>query len=133
VTEDPQSFGTWLDNYTKINYDASLSLNQVYEYAEFNMDFQHSEGPARNNIYTIGTGKLDPTIDAEIDRVKTLTNHEEFVKAMHDLQIKIYEKGPAFLPLVSPYSFTLFQARVKGYPQGTGASALYVNDWYLEG
>jgi len=132
VKEDPQSFGTWLDNYTKINYDASLSLNQVYEYAEFNMDFQHSEGPARNNIYTVGTGKLDPSIDAEIDRVKTLTNHEEFVKGMHDLQVKIYEKGPSFLPLVSPYSFTLFQPRVKQYPQGTGASALYVNDWYLE-
>ncbi len=35
------------------------------------MDFQHSEGPARNNIYAIGVGKLYPEIDAEIDRVKT--------------------------------------------------------------
>jgi len=133
VKQDPQNFGTWLDNYTKINYDASLSLNQIYEYAEFNMDFQHSEGPARNNIYTIGIGKLYPEIDAEIDRVKTLTNHEEFVKAMHNLQIMIYEKGPGFLPLVSPYSFTLYQPRVKGIPQGIGASGNFVNDWYLEG
>ena len=50
-SKDPQAFATWLDNYTNLNYDASLALNQVYEYAEFNMDFQHSEGPARNKIY----------------------------------------------------------------------------------
>jgi len=131
VTQDPQAFGTWLDNYTNLKYDASLALNQVYEYAEFSMDFQHSEGPARNNIYTVGVGKLYPEIDAKIDEVKTLTNHEEFVKGMHDLQKLIYSKGPSFLPLVSPYSFTLFQPRVKNVPEGIGASGLYVTTWFL--
>ena len=33
VEADPQPFATWLDNYTNLKYDASLSLNQVYEYA----------------------------------------------------------------------------------------------------
>jgi peptide/nickel transport system substrate-binding protein len=60
VGKDPQAFGTWLDNYTNLKYDASLALNQVYEYAEFEMDFEHSEGPARNHIYTIGVGALYP-------------------------------------------------------------------------
>jgi ABC-type transport system substrate-binding protein len=132
VKEDPQAFAVWLDNYTKLEYDASLALNQVYEYAEFNLDFQHSEGPARNKIYAVGVGKLYPEIDAEIDRVKTLTNHADFVKGMHDLQVMIYDKGASFLPLVSPYSFTLYQPRVKAIPEGIGASGLYVNDWYLE-
>lgn len=132
VEAEALAFGTWLDRYTNRDYDASLALNQIYEYAEFNLDFQHSEGPARNNIYTYGTGAVDPAIDAEIDRVKGVTDPEEFVKAIRALQVQIYERGPAFLPLVSPYSFTLFQDYVKNYPQGLGASALYTNNWWLE-
>ena len=133
VTPDPQPFGTWLDNYTNLKYDASLALNQVYEYPEFNLDFQHSEGPARNNIYAIGVGKLYPEIDKGIDDVKSISNHEEFVKAIKDLQKLIYSKGPTFIPIVSPYSFTLYQSRVHSIPQGIGASGLYVNTWYLDG
>jgi hypothetical protein len=44
----------------------------------------------------------------------------------------IYEKGPTFLPLVSPYSFTLYQTYVKNITEGIGASALYLNDWWLD-
>ncbi len=132
VQADAQPFATWLDNYTNLKYDASLALNQVYEYAEFDMDFQHSEGPARNNIYATGVGKLYPEIDAAIDDTKTKTKHEDFVKSMHDLQKLIYSKGPTFLPLVSPYAFTLYQSRVKNIPTGLGASGLFVNDWYLD-
>jgi peptide/nickel transport system substrate-binding protein len=132
IEEDPQAFATWLDNYTNLNYDASLALNQVYEYAEFNMDWQHSEGPARNNIYAVGVGKLYPEIDAEIDKVKSVTDPEEFKKAAWDLQRHIYEKGPTFLPLVSPYSFTLYQKYVKNIPEGIGASGLFVNTWYID-
>jgi ABC-type transport system substrate-binding protein len=132
INQQPEAFGTWLDRYTNLDYDASLALNQIYEYAEFNMDFQHSEGPARNNIYTIGMGELYPEIDAEIDRVKTLTDPEEFKEAMHALQRQMYEKGPTFLPLVSPYAFTMFQEFVKNVPQGLGASALYVNQTWLD-
>ncbi len=51
---------------------------------------------------------------------------------MHDLQRLIYSKGPTFLPIVSPYSFTLYQPRVKNIPEGIGASGLFVNTWYLE-
>ena len=104
----------------------------MYEYPEFNMDFQHSEGPARNNIYAVGVGKLYPEIDADIDRVKSLTDPEEFKKGMWDLQRLIYEKGPSFLPFVSPYSFTLYQKYVKGIPEGLGSSGLYVNTFWLD-
>jgi len=132
VEEEPLAFATWLDRYTNLDYDASLALNQVYEYAEFNMDWQHSEGPARNNIYAIGIGKLYPEIDAEIDKVKGITDPEEFKKAAHELQKHIYEKGPAFLPLVSPYAFTLYQTYVKGIREGLGAAGLFLNDWWLD-
>jgi ABC-type transport system substrate-binding protein len=133
VEADAQPFPTWLDNYTNIKYDASLSLNQVYEYPEFNLDFQHSEGPARNNIYAIGVGKLYPQIDADIDTVKATTDHEAFVKAIKDLQKEIYDKGPTFLPFVTPYNFTLYNQRVKNVPAGIGSSGLFVNTWYLDG
>ncbi|HET6615304.1 MAG TPA: ABC transporter substrate-binding protein [Dehalococcoidia bacterium] len=132
VEEEPLAFATWLDRYTNLDYDSTLALNQVYEYAEFNMDWQHSEGPARNKIYATGIGSLYPEIDAEIDRVKGITDPEEFKQASWDLQKMIYEKGPAFLPLVSPYSFTLYQKYVKGITEGIGASALFLNDWWLD-
>jgi peptide/nickel transport system substrate-binding protein len=133
LDEDPQPFATWLDNYTKLEYDCSLALNQIYEYPEFNMDFQHSEGPARNNIYATGVGRLYPEIDAEIDRVKGLTDAEEFYAAIKDLQRLIYEKGPTFIPFVTWNSFTLYHPRVKNIPTGLGGSGLFVNTWYLDG
>ena len=133
VEADAQPFPTWLDNYTNLKYDASLSLNQVYEYAEFNLDFQHSEGPARNNIYAIGVGKLYPQIDADIDKVKSTTDHEAFVKAVKDLQKEIYAKGPTFIPFVTPYTFLLVNQRVKNVPQNLGSSGSFVNTWYLDG
>jgi peptide/nickel transport system substrate-binding protein len=132
VTQDAQAFPTWLDNYTNLNYDASLSLNQVYEYAEFSLDWQHSEGPARNNIYHKGLGAVHPEIDDEIDRIKSLTDPEEFKEAILQWQRDVYEKGPTFMPLVSPFSFTLYHPRVRNITQGIGASGLYVNDWWVE-
>lgn len=132
VQEDAQPFGTWLDNYTNIQYDASLALNQVYEYAEFNMDWQHSEGPARNNIYGIGVGKLYPEIDAAIDESKSVTDPEEFPKKVQEVQRQIYDVGPGFLPIVSPYSFTLYQPYVKNIPEGLGSTGLFLNNWWLE-
>jgi ABC-type transport system substrate-binding protein len=132
VEGDPQAFATWLDNYTNLAYDASLALNQVYEYAEFNLDWQHSEGPARNNIYATGLGALYPEIDTAIDDVKAKANPEEFKAAILDLQKQIYEKGPTFLPIVSPYSFTLYQERVKNIPTGIGSSGLFLQTWWLE-
>jgi ABC-type transport system substrate-binding protein len=133
VEADAQPFATWLERYTNLDYDASLALNQVYEYPEFNIDFQHSEGPARNGIYSIGVCELYPEINQAIDDVKGKTTEEEYYAAIKDLQRLIYEKGPTFIPFVSPYSFTLYQPRVKALPRGIGASGLFVNTWYLEG
>lgn len=133
VKKDPQAFTTWLDNYTNLKYDASLALNQVYEYAEFEMDFEHSEGPARNKIYSIGIGALYSEIDAAIDESKGITDPAAQAKKVQDLQRMIYDKGPMFLPLVTPYAYTLYQPYVKNIPTGIGtASALYLNVTYLD-
>ncbi len=132
VGKDPQAFATWLDNYTNLNYDASLALNQVYEYAEFEMDFQHSEGPARNGIYAVGVGKLYPEIDASIDASKAITDPVKQAAAVQDTQRQIYKKGAAFLPIVTPYSFTLYQPYVKSIPVQIGASALFLTTTYLD-
>ena len=130
VEQDAQDFGTWLDNYTNKNYDISLALNQVYENPETPLDFQHSEGPAGDNIYS--TGLQNPEIDAEIERVKRITDSEELVNAIHELQRKIYEAGPMFLPIVSPFSRTLYWDFVKNIPEGLGVADLLLNDWWLD-
>jgi len=133
IKKDPQAFGTWLDNYTNLKYDASLALNQVYEYAEFELDFQHSEGPARNKIYTIGIGALYPEIDKAIDDSKAVTDPAAQAKKVQDVQRMIYAKGPAFLPLVTPYAYTLYQNYVKNISVNLGtASGLFMNTTYLD-
>lgn len=130
VEQDPQDFGTWLDNYTNKNYDMSFSLNQVYETPEIPLDFQHSKGPAGDEIYS--TGLQDPAIDAAIDAAKTLTNLEELADAIQELQRQIYEAGPVFLPIVSPFSRTLYWNFVKNVPTGLGSTGLLLNDTWLD-
>jgi peptide/nickel transport system substrate-binding protein len=133
INKDPQAFGTWLDNYTNLKYDASLALNQVYEYSEFELDFQHSEGPARNHIYTIGIGALYAEIDQAIDDSKSITDPAAQAKKVQDVQRMIYAKGPAFLPLVTPYAYTLYQKYVKSISVNLGtASGLFLNTAYLD-
>ena len=133
VTKDPQAFGTWLDNYTNLKYDASLSLNQIYETPQFELDFHHSEGPARNHIYAIGVGVLYPEVDKAIDDSKSVTDQAEQVKKVQEAQRLIYSKGAAFLPIVTPYAFTLYQKYVKSIPVALGAaSERFLNTWYLD-
>jgi ABC-type transport system substrate-binding protein len=96
------------------------------------MDFEHSEGPARNKIYTIGVGKLYPEIDKAIDDSKAVTDPAAQAKKVQDVQRMIYAKGPMFLPLVTPNAFTLFQSYVKNIPVGLGASGLFLNTTYLD-
>ncbi|HYM13947.1 MAG TPA: ABC transporter substrate-binding protein [Dehalococcoidia bacterium] len=126
VKADAQAFPTWLGNYTNLKYDASLALNQIYGYAEFEMDFEHSEGAARNHIYSIGIGKLYPEIDAAIDASKGVTDPVAQAKKVQDVQRQIYAKGPMFLPLVTPYAYTLYQSYVKNIPQNIGTDSTYV-------
>jgi ABC-type transport system substrate-binding protein len=124
VQQDPRDLGSWLGDYRNKTYDASLSLNQIYETAEIPLDFQHSKGPAGSNIYA--TGVQDPAIDAAIDATKRITNFDERVKAIQDAQKKIYDAGPACLPLVTPYSRTLYWDFVKDVPTGLGTTGLFL-------
>ncbi len=130
VDQDPQDFGRWLDNYTNKDYDISLALNQIYESPETPLGFQHSKGPSGDNIYS--TGLMDPEIDAAIDAAKTMTDTEELVDAIHDLQRLIYAAGPVYLPLVSPFSRTLYWDFVKNVTPGLGTAELLRNDVWLE-
>ncbi|MGB2695528.1 MAG: ABC transporter substrate-binding protein, partial [Dehalococcoidia bacterium] len=127
VQQDAQDFGTWLDNYTNKNYDASLALNQVYETPEIPLDFQHSKGPAGSNIYS--NGLEDPEVDAAIEATKKITDTQELVDAIHEVQRMIYAKGPMFLPIVSPFSRTLYWDFVKNLPTGRGTADLLLRPY----
>ncbi len=132
VVKDPQAFGTWLTNYTNLKYDASLALNQVYEWAEYEMDFESLHGPAGSDIYTIGLGKLYPEIEQAITDSKGITDPVAQATKVRDVQKMIYAKGPMFLPICTPYSFTLYQPYVMNVPAGVGAaSANFLNRTWL--
>ncbi len=108
----------------------SLSLNQIYETPETPLNFHHSNGPLGDGIYA--TGVQDSAIDAEIERVATITDPEELVEAIHEVQRSIYAAAPMFLPIVSAFNQELFWKFVKNYPGGLGQTQRIINDWWLD-
>jgi peptide/nickel transport system substrate-binding protein len=133
VDEDPQEFTNWLQNYTDVNYDASFSLNQIYETPEAPLDFHHSQGPTSDGNFAIGVGELYPEVDEAIEASKSSVNAEEQLQLVLDAQRLIYEKAPAFLPIMSWTDYTVRQPKIKNWPSGLGtAFELYLNTAYIE-
>ena len=131
IQKDPQAFATWLDNYTNKKYDASLALNQVYETAEFEMDFESKEGPAGSNIYSNGLGAIDPDIEKAILDSKAITDTKQQAAAVQQAQLMMYAKGAMFLPICTPLAFTLYQPYVMDIPAGIGSTGLFLNTLWL--
>ena len=129
VRQDAQDLPSWIGSYANENYDCTLALNQDWETPEIPLNFHHSRGPLGDNSYT--DGLQDPAIDAEIERVNTIVDDEELVDAIHQLQRDIYEAGPTYLPIVSPFNRTLYWNFVKNIPRGLGTLDRFINDWWL--
>ena len=123
--------GAWIGFFTEKNYDASLHPNLAYETPEFPLDFQHSNGPAGSGIFS--NGIQDAEVDAQIDATKEITNSEELVDSIREVQRLIYAKGPADIPIVSPFTRSLIWNFVKNFPTALGTADLLLNDWWLEG
>ncbi len=132
IDKEPLDLGTWLAREAAVDYDASLAPNQIYETAEITLDWHLSVGPTANSQYIIGLGKLYPEIDEAILNSKRTTDPEEHVKRVLDAQRLIYEKGPAYLPIMSWISYTLYHDFVKNVPIGLGNTGGYVNTWWLD-
>ena len=131
VDQQAMDLGSWIVEFTAKNYDASLHPNLAYETPEFPLDFQHSNGPAGSGIFS--NGLQDPEVDAEIEATKEITNSEELVDAIQKVQRVIYDKGPADLPIVSPFTRSLIWNFVKNFPTDLGTADALLNDWWLEG
>ncbi len=133
IEEDVRDFGNWLVNYQNLEYDASLSLNQVYETAEIPLDWHSVNGPQGDRNFGTGIGGLYPEIEAAIADTKTKTDPDEHIAAVLETQRMIYEKGPSFLPIMSWTAFTLYHSYVKNVPTGLGATGLYLwNEAYID-
>lgn len=132
IDERPNDFAAWLGDYTEVNYDASLSLNQIYETPEIALDWHASKGPQGDGNFAIGVGALYPEIDEAILESKRAPNTEEHIKRVRDAQALIYQKGPAFLPIFSWYTYSLYWNFVKNIPQGLGDTGTFMNDWWLD-
>jgi len=132
VQEDPKDFTGWLGDYTGVKYDASLSLNQIYETPEIPVDWHSTKGPQGDGNFAIGIGRLYPEVEQAIHDSKTAPSKDEHVKRVRDAQKVIYEKGPGFLPIFSWYAYTLWQDQVKNIPQGLGDTGTFLADFWLD-
>jgi peptide/nickel transport system substrate-binding protein len=118
VDQDAQDFGTWYSNYQTLNYVASLSLNQSYENPEIPLDAHHSLGVLGDRSFFVGIG--DPEIDAAIEGTKAAFELEERIQRVREAQLLIYDKGPAWLPLVTPFGYTVYNGRLHNVATGLG-------------
>jgi peptide/nickel transport system substrate-binding protein len=131
VTQHPMDLGTWIGQFTEKNYDASLHPNLEYETPEFPLDFQTSLGPAGSGIFS--NGMQDPEVDAAVAATKQITDQDELVAAIHEVQRLIYDRGPTTIPIVSAFTRTLIWNFVKNFPTGGGTADLIKIDFWLDG
>ncbi len=132
IDQEPLDFTTWLSRYISVDYNASLSLNQVYETAETPLDWHSSQGPQGDGQFGIGIGALYPEVDEAIMDSKRVVDLDQQAEAVRDAQRLIYEKGPAFLPIMSWNAFVLRHPFVRDWYPGLGKAGLYLNDWWLD-
>lgn len=118
IEQDPQDFSTWYTNYQQTNYVASLSLNQSYETPEVPLDFQSRGGPLADGSFAKGTG--DPEVEAAIQKTKATFDVKERIQAVRDAQKIIYEKGPTFLPIATPFVYTAYSGKLHNITSGLG-------------
>lgn len=130
VESDPQPFSTWLDNLTKINYDCTLSPNQIYESPEVTLGFHLMSGPFGDGTYVRGLG--DPEIEAGVKKANETLDLQARIDAVHQVQKVIYGKDPACFPLVTPYDYTAYAKRMHDIPSGIGTSAFLVNTFWVD-
>ena len=132
IEQDPQDLLTWLDNYRKRNYEASLAPNQIFENPQTPLNWHHSKGPQGEGSYGVGIG--DPEIDAAVDKVQRTLNLEERIKAAHDAQKLLYAKDPNYFPLISWNTNWLYWSFYKNNPheRGLGATYLRLFDGWLD-
>ncbi len=131
VQEDPKDFTGWLGDYTNVKYDASLSLNQIYETPEIALDFQHSKGPGGDGHFATGVGIIHPEVDDAIINSKKATSLEDLIARLRAAQDVVYKVGPSFLPIMSWYSYTNYWNFVKNI-QVLGDTSTFLSDEWLD-
>ena len=87
-----------------VKYDASLSLNQIYETPEIALDWQHSKGPTGDSHFATGVGLIHPEVDDAIINSKKAKTLDDLVAGVRAAQDAAYKVGPSFLPIMSWYS-----------------------------
>ena len=130
VQEDAKDFTGWLGDYTDVKYDASLSLNQVYETPEIVLDWQSSLGPTGDSHFATGVGKLHPEVDQAITESKKATTLDELITKIKAAQDAAYKVGPSFLPIMSWYTYTNYWNFVKNI-HVLGDTGTFLSDSWL--
>ena len=121
IQEEVQDFSTWLGNYSVVNYDASLALNQIYDTPEIPLDFHAAQGPQGDGNFAIGIGSLFPEIDEAIQQSKRVTDPATQAEQVREVQRQLYARGPAFLPIMSWTGFTMYQPYARNILHGPGS------------
>ncbi len=130
IDDNPLEFTNWLAAYRARDYEMNLGLTQIIETPEQPLNWHTSMGPVGDRSFGVGLG--NPEIDAAIEKTKTTLDLDERIVAVREAQKLIYSKDPAFLPLVSGFSFSVYSNRVHNLPSGIGTTAFLVNSMWME-
>ncbi|MHB8376641.1 MAG: ABC transporter substrate-binding protein [Dehalococcoidia bacterium] len=130
IDRDPQAFSTWVANYSKVQYQCSLALNQTYETPELPLGFHTAAGPLGDGSYVRGLG--DPEIEAAVKKANETLDLNARIATVHEAQRVIYAKDPILLPLVTPYMYQAYWKTVRNIPYGVGTTSYFLNTFSLD-
>jgi peptide/nickel transport system substrate-binding protein len=132
VELEPLDFATWLGRYQAGDFEMILAPNIPFDNPFAHLGFHETDGPSENGEFW--TGFSDPDVDAAIEAIELELNLEAHPELFQEAQRLIYARGPAFQPIYSRYSHTLFYDYVKNYRQGELPPAMYLTrfDFYLD-
>jgi hypothetical protein len=71
-------------------------------------------------------------VDEAIQNSKHTADLEEAAERVKETQRLIYEKGPAYLPIVSWFSYSLSQPFVKNITSGLRGAGTFLNNTWLD-
>jgi len=126
----PQELGTWGAALFGGDFQATLFQQLPYLGAEFSLEFHHSHGYSRSDVFYYGVD--DPEVDALIEGTREVLDEQKRLERWWTAQRLILKRHGPMLTLYQPYGYWVAMDFIKGYTPTAYGFGLYKYDYWLD-